>query len=603
MKYSLVLLMLIAGPARSVSFPAAAIPMTGQGPSPRTAVLQTRDRQADAVVALVPGRLEAGLERLTPAERQNAEVALDLGPGATPAAQVAARAIERDWNAGDHAAALAGLRELTEQSDPTRAFVSVNWRRPLPGPARVDWDADVQIGTRDSVVHAVFERHNATGNLFVFLVCNAGTETYAYTNLSTDNGLTWVETGMGYWAVAHAVLDVSATANGSHFYACYASLALPNYIRCARYLALDGIRVPFRDDSLVVTVLTTDSADTIVQVAATSADDEWPGERIYCFGSTSLGNLVFACADSFAQPWSPVATSVSGWCDGALSCAFSPFFTTRGLFASWRYLVSDTESHVGLGWVDTSDVFQSAYFNPGSPAISVTSLAAAGDTAVVAYGHGNASGSVFYTRELFSTDNGANWTWSWIPNDTLGLRENVSITARHGGGVAAAYRERVGGSGRNIMFTRAGYHPVNWSVPDTVSDFRPATEEVPRVQWLGPDRYGVVYVKWYDAPGYTAWFDWSDFGAIAEQPALTRTGPGLNVLPCPGGVRLSFDNPAAGRVRLRIFDVSGRQARSETRLLTPGRQVIDCLGLGSGLYFAWLDFGGRMVTGKFVVAR
>jgi catechol 2,3-dioxygenase-like lactoylglutathione lyase family enzyme len=606
LKYIVVIICAVTAVVSASPFPAAAVPVTGPMPYRAINASRTRDEARQPAVNLPPGPIEAVLERLSPAERANAEIALDLGPHASLPAQNEARNIERLWNSGDFAAAIEHLRALPNYADPAQVFININWRTPIPTRAGTDWGTNVQIGNRDSAAYVIFDRHNGTGNLFVGIVSNAGPSTYLYMNMSTDNGRTWVETASGFWTAAHAVLGIAGVCNGNHFCAAYSSRVLPNYIRSARYLATTGLRVPFRNDSTVVTVLTTAPEDTIREVAMTAADDVWPGWRIYAFGSTKLRNLVFAFSDSFAQPWYLFATNVTGWCDGALSCTYNPGWTSRGFFAAWRYIENDSVNHVGLAWFDTSNAFHATYFNPSSPRIWVTSVAAYADTVLIAYEHANLS-TIFYTRELYTRDNGHSWYWHWIPDDTLGQRENPDVTGRHGEGFAAVYRERLGASGRYLCYTHAPYHlsPGSWSIPDTVSDWRPDVNELPRVQWLGLGLYGVAYIKWGDEPGYTVWFNRSDFTGITERRdvILSAAKNLMRVLPGKGRVGFSFNNPVSGDVRLRVVDAAGRIVHSGRTFLGAGPNTLEFAGSVSGIYFAALDIGNLTATAKFLLVR
>jgi hypothetical protein len=602
-QYLVVILCAFTAVSAAGPLPATAVPVFEPTPYRAVSIPHTRDGIVPPDLNVPPGRLEEPLERLTPAERANAEIAFDLGPYATQAAQDEARSIEHLWNSGDFAKAIERLRNLPALTDPAQVFTSINWRVPIPTRAGTDWGTNVRIGNRDSAAHVVFDRNNTTGHLFVGIVSNAGPSTYLYMNMSTDNGLTWVETASGIWSAPHACLDISGVCSGNYFYAAYSSRVLPSCIRASRWLASNGLRAAFRNDSQVVTVLSISAADTFREVATTSSDDASPGYRIYAFGATTQRNLVMSYSDSFAQPWFTYATGVIGWCDGALSCTYNPGWSTRGLFAAWRYVRTDSTNNVGLAWYDTSDAFVHTYFNPSSPWIWVTSVAAYRDTVAIAYEH--ADGSIFYTRELFTLDNGSHWYWTWIPEDTMGQRENPALTACHGGGFAAVYRERMGTSARYLCYTHSPYTASTWSTPDTVSDWRPDVNEHPRVQWLGPGLYGVVYIKWSDEPGYSVWFNRSDFTGIAESPT---PGPGpaasdLLVLTERGRVRFSFDNPAPGDVRLRICDAAGRVVHNESRLFGSGPGTFEFTGAAAGIYFARVDLHSRTAKAKFLLVQ
>jgi hypothetical protein len=546
--------------------------------------------------------IEAGLERLSPAERANAAIQLDLGSSASPVADREAKAIEVLWNSGDCDAAIARLRGLPNYTDPTKVFVGINWRTPIPGPPGADWGHNIQIGGRDSIVHIIFDRHNTTGALFVALISDSAAQTWIYVNRSADNGLTWGEAFAGYWITPDALLACAGGCSGNHFYLYHTQRGLPDLIRVFRFLGTTGAWVAFRSgcfsDTAYQSALPDDS---IREVAFTSSDDRSPGWRIYAFGATKSRKLALAYSDSFAQPWNQAATNVD-WCDGGLSACCNDLWSSNVIFAGWRYQENPGVVYPSVGSWDTSGAFVAYSLNVPSPSMPNTSIAAYHDTVVMAYEH--STGSYFYTRELVSYDNAANWFWWMIPDDSAALRENVNITGRHGGGFSAVYRERGGPDGRDVMYTHSpSADAYSWSTPDTVSDWRPHDYEPPRVQWLGPDLYGVVYLKGSDAPGYTVWFNRSDFPAIAERPESRPALFDLRAVPGCGSVRFRFNNPARGKVNLSIFDASGRLVRREQPELSAGRQELTYAGATSGIYFAALGIARATAQTKFFFVK
>jgi len=90
---------------------------------------------------------------------------------------------------------------------------------------------------------------------------------------------------------------------------------------------------------------------------------------------------------------------------------------------------------------------------------------------------------------------------------------------------------------------------------------------------------------------------------IAEQQSARPALFGLRATQTGNGVRLAFDNPAAGKVSLRVFDAAGRRARSEELTLSAGQHTLDFDGTSAGIYFAQLQAAGRTATAKFVLAR
>jgi len=77
----------------------------------------------------------------------------------------------------------------------------------------------------------------------------------------------------------------------------------------------------------------------------------------------------------------------------------------------------------------------------------------------------------------------------------------------------------------------------------------------------------------------------------------------FRALTCRGGADLCFDNPAAGQVRLRVFDGAGRLIRADCLTLAAGRQTVDFLAPASGVYIAVLEAAGKTASARFAAVR
>jgi hypothetical protein len=71
----------------------------------------------------------------------------------------------------------------------------------------------------------------------------------------------------------------------------------------------------------------------------------------------------------------------------------------------------------------------------------------------------------------------------------------------------------------------------------------------------------------------------------------------------PGGVRLEFDNPVPGPVRLRIYDPAGRLVLERTGSRAAGQQTFEVSPPRSGVMFALVEAGGRRAGAAFTFAR
>jgi len=77
--------------------------------------------------------------------------------------------------------------------------------------------------------------------------------------------------------------------------------------------------------------------------------------------------------------------------------------------------------------------------------------------------------------------------------------------------------------------------------------------------------------------------------------------------PARARAEIRFALPEGGPVRLAVYDVAGRRVATlvDGTAMTAGphQVAVDTARMGSGLYFARLEFGSRIATGKLMVVR
>jgi hypothetical protein len=100
----------------------------------------------------------------------------------------------------------------------------------------------------------------------------------------------------------------------------------------------------------------------------------------------------------------------------------------------------------------------------------------------------------------------------------------------------------------------------------------------------------------------------SDDGTAAPGPALPRLLSGLGAHPNPfrSGTQLTFALERAGRVRLGIYDVSGRMVRVlADGPLSAGEHAFDFVphGVGSGVYFVRIELARGQESRKLVLRK
>ncbi len=229
--------------------------------------------------------------------------------------------------------------------------------------------------------------------------------------------------------------------------------------------------------------------------------------------------------------------------------------------------------------------------------------------AMVIFGGQTASGAAQDTWSLPLTPGEG-----WVPLSTAG---SAPIGRS---GHAAAY-DPIGDRmillwGRDPSGARFDCHALEFGTPARWVDFLPAGEgptpaigsvlhyDAPRDRILIFGEYGLdgaVQAIVFDRPG-------------AGPPPFPTDGPSFRLLgvgpnPSSGDVRIAFDVPRPIDVRLRLHDVRGRVVRDfGARSFLPGSHVVQWDGRGDdgarvrdGVYFARIEAGGVVTTGKLVV--
>jgi hypothetical protein len=522
---------------------------------------------------------------------------------AGPAARAEARAIEQLWNSGDYDEAMTRLHNLGNVADPARVMVGFNWRTPIPSPAHPDWGGNVEISPRDSIQTYVLDYHNSDGRLVAGVTRADSGYTALSFYLSTDSGSNWAETYTGYWSSGTVITDLTGRCNGSYMYLAYVNPSFPESLYVERFRTLDGSHASFVSGNVIVAAVGVPPGDTIVQAVLTSWDDVTPGLAIYAFAGTRRGNICGAWSDSGAVTWVPYdMSSLAGTYSGGLAATMNPGYANRYIFLSYYSVPFAASYYPSVAWVKEGhdSIVGGGAFNFPSPSIANTSITARNDSAILTYEHGNAAG-LHYPRTFQTSDGGETWTLSYLPGDTTLYREQPDICARRTSDVGAVYRERSANGARHIAFTSSNTIGGTWATPESVSDYLPWAIWGPQVCPLGPGVFGVAYVSY---PGGNLWFNRSNFAnGVAEPVARAKPVAALRALPLPGGARLEFVNPAAGEIRLRVYDVNGCLIHQETRYADGGVQNWSYTAPASGVYFATVSRKQPIGSAKFATVK
>ena len=552
---------------------------------------------AQTVQAQSPvGPVWTRLARMTPAERANARISIELAANATSEALAFARTVEAEWNDGRYDDALAGFESLARLTDPAEMAIGCSWRKPVPTLETGLWGGDVRIGNRDSVQLVSLDVHRATGHLFAVLLLQGDSYTNMWAvNFSTDGGQTWSET-FTWWAT-YALNSMSASVLAEHCYVAFGRGAAQDQAFLYRCRASDGVQENFNTGSSYITVFTTTSPDSIKEVALAPNQDFY-NNRLYYMGITTAGSLKFWWSDTGAISWTEIATSVTN-ADRGLSAATNEGYDSLFVWASYY----DKTNNLRIDTDKPGDVWGNVLSAPAGTGTATTSIGAYKDTLLCAFDYSGATN--YWCKYFTSYDEGTSWAWLYLDPDTLTVSEAPAVMLRGGGGEGALYRYYT--STRELRYTWRSY-VGGWSTPVAIAQNEPYWNR-PGIQYLGTGVFGVAYLSWTTPAIRGAYFDRSDWGiGIAERRRLVMEENILSVTPNPlsGSGRLNYTLNRPAALRVQVYDRAGRVVRTLFDGHSPaGSQSLgfDAAGMVPGAYFVRADADGMTLTVPVTVVK
>lgn len=542
----------------------------------------------------------ARLERLTPVERKNALIELELPTGVSGEALARAESVAEAWNRGYYEHAIELFKGLGELIDIYAVAVGVSWREPVSSSGNSLWGTDVRIEPREDIRVQELDFDGPTGHLFAALSLQDGTDWLCTVNISTDGGQTWQET---YTLLAsYQINDVSAAVSGNHFWVCYSyNDAAGNHesARLRRHFTSDGT-----SDAGYGWQEIFDKDSEILDLDL-SANAEDTNDRVYYSGILADGTLALFWDDTTGMSFTEVTTGVTD--------------ADRGLDSHWNQNYSTF--HTWFSWITTADQvraarwsganFEIVFWNAGGPLTRNSSVACWGDTVLVLHEWNGASNYWIMWLVSYTGEPG---TWISGPvGDTTLPSWGPHATGRMGGEFHVVYKTETGGP-NNCMYTWRPYGANTWSTPVVWSDFDVSSGpfDKPRIEWVPGGEYGGIYIT--SGPGY-CYFDRTDwFVGVAERAAPTVREFSLRQArpnPFRRNTLISFTLASPADAELSIHDVTGRTVG----VLTDGSLEAgtysftwdgkDNLGrsVPSGLYFAKLTSGRLTGTRKLVLLR
>lgn len=529
------------------------------------------------------------LQQRTIEEKDNMYITIELGPDASAEALAMAQEITELWNSGSYDAALAMFPELAEITDPAEIAIGNRWRQPIETPP-AEWGADVRVGNRDTVIINILDIDHSTGNLFIVLLYPSGSTYYWSMNFSTNGGASWAETFE--WFASYQINSVGLNILQSWAYVGYTGGSGQTEHRVRRFTTNNGQEATFPGGSSFVTAYTAPAA--LLETEVLTNVDSWDN-RIYLYGLTSGGALLYYWDDQDCQSFSPVTTGITD--------------AERGLDACWNEGYASTFNL--CSYFNTSDLLK-VYGNDGSTWTELYSravnsggtrysaIAAYQDTFICAYEY---YGATWWVRYSTSYNAGSSWAWGYF-DDTTTLHESPDITARNSGGEGAIYRFYT--SPRELRYS---WRPMTgaWTTPVYITENEPYYNQ-PSIEYLGGGVFGVAYTCWNTPYDEAAYFTRSDWTGVVENDQSRVSPLALTLAPNPshGTATLSFTVPTAGRVLVSMYDATGRHVQTlHDQYCTVGSYSIPVThtDLASGIYFVKVEAPSNTSTVPMTIVR
>jgi hypothetical protein len=413
------------------------------------------------------------LSHLTPEERGNACIDIELDRGQPEPVRALARRIERFWNNGQPESALARFPELAAALSPSSAAVGVTWRRPIPSPP-MGFDP-VRISARDSCYLATFEvdQYDAKHFFSILALEGDGAGSRLSVNISTDLGRTWSETFI-LSGFSYRVNDASGRVMRDKFWVVHAggSPTSRNHALWARKFRTDnGASDTFLNGSASFNFYNAPTRDTVKEIEVISS-------QLFANGAIYLPVLM---ASDSLHYFNVGVTQDTAWHMTNL-----PFVNAReGLDGCWNdgRLSADT-SFLFVSYVGTADSIhilrcklggsweqcRSAWCGPAGTFPRSTGIGCHRDTILCAYTYNGRR-----VRYQLRRGRQASWVYGEPPQDTTRGNGFADVNCQGG------YIHMVFWQDPDIGFyTRRPYGGTTWETPRRLTAARASESISPR---------------------------------------------------------------------------------------------------------------------------
>jgi hypothetical protein len=537
------------------------------------------------------------LEAMTPGERANAVISIDIDSAAPQQAEEA-RSISGLWNAGDHESALGRLSVLEGQVNPDGLELCISWRMPVAGPTP-DWGNDVLISAEDSVFAVSLARDHGSSNLFAVLSRMNGSSRYLMLCFSSDGGASWSTT---YNIAGSGRCPTTAMVMGNY---CYLAYGRSSSLRLRRFYLSTGYSANLNNGSTYHDIIST-TTDTIREVKLAEL---YYNTQLCCGTLHADGKLrMFWTYDSGGIDWQQFASPESAAKRGLDMYGNYPY-SSYLLFACYINNANVLRL-LGLG---SGAVWDTLVSGPVDSNAYFTAVGAYRDTVLAAF-ENRVSGD-YRIQSVYSVNGGSSWTNGFLtPSDTNCYCPDLAMN--RGGGVGMTFIQAMPQSHRFSWWPYSG----GYASTSVVSYRAVTTAYQPAVEYLGGTAYGVAYIS-PSSDLNRAYFDRSDWTGVAEKPDLELKVGSLKLLPnAPNPfeqittIRYQLTRP--GKISLKVYNAAGQCVRDLTPSMPSSPRGEGWVGsviwdgrddggrmVASGIYLYRLEAGGEAAIGRMTVVR
>gem|GEM_PF-1557347 len=485
------------------------------------------------------------------------------------------------------------------------SLVILGWLKPLdsgqtPNSSQKLWENDVRIGEDIDSIYAIsFDVCRQNGNLFLALLFQDGDATRLKSAFSSDGGENWWIDRSLLKSGVYKMNAVSGTVLGNYFFFAHTYGAANTGIDIYRARISDGRRVRFPNDSEFVRLTPQAVGDSIKEIVLVS-DQDFLGRYLNLFFITSSCTLKYFYSDTAGYRWFQIPTGVTDAKRGLDACtnegydtnyAFVSYITTTDSLEVDGFTYNGARDRLIRSWV--------------GPLARFTSVGAYHDTVIAVYERSGYN-APYYCLSQTSFNGGRSW-YLGIPGgeDTTYTICAPDVACRARGGQGVVYFYGTGG-GRRPRYTWRNYRGP-WSTPVEFGDYQPRNDARPAIEYLGDNVYGCVYLSANPVYG-AAYFDRTVWTGV-EESELTRSYPiPLTITPNPGRtkIKLNYSCSRAGKVRIAIYDPSGRLVLTPVVGIQPAGDHalnLDTHSLTAGVYLVRIATPDGLTTAPLTISR